>query len=284
MKVDPNQFDYVMYVDASGDDGFAFERGATICYAAAAFLVKKEDIAHNLEILKQIKTIVGCKETDEVKYSRVRRHRRGAEALGLLKDAKGQLSCQVVFKKGVDQAEYQGNKKLSILCHLMALRALDNYCLEENSKILIAIDRMKNTEEVPLAGAFDYIKNQRDRQYTEQIVFRDSKDANFLLIQIADLLCGAIREHFEQYETHKDMLYFKTLCPLCVMAAVAHKRTQPLCKNGKRRASRILASKSMSYILPLFPIRTVNELREYLTMEPVKMAFKHAYMTCERKK
>ena len=75
MKVDPNQFDYVMYVDASGDDGFAFERGATICYAAAAFLVKKEDIAHNLEILKQIKAIVGCNEKDEVKYSRIRRHR-----------------------------------------------------------------------------------------------------------------------------------------------------------------------------------------------------------------
>ena len=284
MKVDPNQFDYVMYVDASGDDGFAFERGATICYAAAAFLVKKEDIAHNLEILKQIKAIVGCNEKDEVKYSRIRRHRRGAEALGLLRDAKGQLSCQIVFKKEVDQAKYQGNKHLSILCHLMALRSLDKYCLEEDSKILIAIDRMKNTEEVPLADVFDHIKSQRKRHYTEQIVFRDSKDANFLLIQIADLLCGSIREHFEQYETHEDMLYFKDLCPLCVKAALAHKRIQPLCKNGKRRALSILASKSLKYILPLFPIHTESELREYLTMEPVKMVYRHVYMTCERKK
>ena len=284
MKVDPNQFDYVMYVDASGDDGFAFGRGATTCYAAAAFLVRREDIAHNLEILKKIKAIVGCKETDEVKYSQIRRHRRGAEALGLLKDAKGQLSCQIVFKKEVDQAKYQGNKHLSILCHLMALRSLDKYCLEENSKILIAIDRMKNTEEVPLEGAFDRINSQGAKKYTKKIVFRDSKDANFLLIQITDFLCGAIREHFERYDTHEDMLYFKNLCPLCVMATRAHKRILPLCKNGKRRAANIIASKSLKYILPLFSIHTTNELREYLTMEPVNMIYKHAYMSCERKK
>lgn len=281
MKVDPNQFDYVMYVDASGDDGFAFDRGATTCYVAAAFLVKQEDIAHNLAILKKIKTIVGCKETDEVKYSRVRRHRRSAEALGLLKDAKGKLSCQVVFKKEVDQAHYQGNKHLSILCHLMALRSLDKYCLEENSKILIAIDRMKNTEETPLADVFDQIKGQRTRKYTERIVFRDSKDSNFLLIQIADLLCGAIREHFEQYEDYEDMCYFKNICPLCVRV---RKGKPPLCKKGKQRVSKIITSKNLKYILSLFPVQSPNDLREYLTMEPAKMIFQHAYMSCERKK
>ena len=77
MKVDPSNYDYVMYVDASGDDGFKFEKDSSICYCAAALLVKQEDISHNLAILEQIKKIVGCKATDEVKYSKIRRHRRG---------------------------------------------------------------------------------------------------------------------------------------------------------------------------------------------------------------
>lgn len=284
MKVDPNQFDYVMYVDASGDDGFAFERGATICYAAAAFLVKTEDIAHNLEILKQIKAVVGCKETDEVKYSRVRRHRRGAEALGLLKDAKGQLSCHVVFKKEVDQEEYKGNKSLSVVCHLMALRSLNRYDLEENSKILVAIDRMKATEEKPLAHIFERIRSQRKKNYTEQIVFKDSKDADFLLIQIADLLCGAIREHFEQYETQEDMIYFKPLCPYCLSVAAAHKGSQPLCRKGRSRTSKILTSKNLRYIFHLFPARSSADMLDYLAMDPLKMVKRHFYMCCHRKK
>ncbi|KAF5081275.1 hypothetical protein DSECCO2_110810 [anaerobic digester metagenome] len=285
MKVDPNKFDYVMYVDASGDDGFKFENDSTSCYAAAALLVEKGDIAHNLEVLNQIKKLVGCKPTDEVKYSKVRRHRNGPEALSLLKTINGKLSCFVVFKKEVDRAEYEGTKEMSVICHYMALQSLNSYSFLKGKSTLIAIDRMKNTEEQPLGEALAEDNKNPTREFTSETVFRDSKDSNFLLIQIADLLCGTVREHFEQYETNSNMLYFKDKCPICAkLMQIKKSRTHPLCHSGKSRASEIYKSKNFHNILQLFPTIGGARMLDYIFMEPTKMVDQHFYLFCPRKK
>lgn len=289
MKIDPSQYDYVMYVDASGDDGFKFEKDSSVCYCAAALLVKQQDISHNLSILQEIKKIVGCKPTDEVKYSKIRRHRRGAEALALLRNIKGKMSCYTIFKKELAEEEIpkDGSKALSVVCHTMALRSMDYFGFSTGEKVLISIDRMKHTEEEPLEQQLtDGVladQNHPERDFTYNVVFRDSKDANFLLIQIADLLCGSVREHFEQYEANEDMLYFRARCPSCKKVFLLKKSTtRGLCKNGSRRANAILQSKNLHNVLPLFPPMTELTAFNYFFMSPVKMMDQHFYLFCRK--
>lgn len=289
MKIDPSQYDHIMYVDASGDDGFRFEKDSSVCYCAAALLVKQQDILHNLSILQKIKKIVGCKPTDEVKYSKIRRHRRGAEALALLRDIKGKMSCYTIFKKELSEEEIpkDGSKVLSVVCHTMALRSMDYFGFFPGEKVLIAIDRMKHTEEKPLERQFtDGIlggQNHPERNFTYNVIFRDSKDANFLLIQIADLLCGSVREHFEQYETNEDMMYFRSVCPSCEKIRLLKKSaTRGLCKNGRHRANAILHSKNLHNVLPLLPTMTKITAFDYFFMRPVKMMDQHFYLFCKK--
>lgn len=288
MKVDPANYNYIMYVDASGDDGFKFDNGSTLCYCAAALLVKQEDIQHNLDILGQIKSIVGCKATDEVKYSKIRRHRRGTEALSLLAGIKGYMSCYLIFKKELPTNEIpaQGSKEISVVCHAMALRSLEFYNFSDESRILIAIDRMKHTEEAPLGNYLtnDAFNHQRqNHNFSHDVVFRDSKDTNFLLIQIADLLCGTVREHFEQYESNEDMLYFKSLCPKCKKVWLLKKgMTHSMCKNGKGKKAKIFRSKNFYNVIHLFPATIGVNALDYFAMEPIRMVDQHFYHFCER--
>ena len=291
MKVNPANYGHIMYVDASGDDGFKFESDSSSCYAAAALLVAQEDIQHNLDILNQIKHIIGCKPTDEVKYSKIRRHRNGGQALALLRDIKGSLSCYVIFKKELtaDERPNPGTKTLSVVCHLMALRSLDFHTFRDGERVLIAIDRMKHTEESPLEaqmkfGVLSDLKKP-DRNFVTETIFRDSKDANFLLIQIADLLCGTLREHFEQYETNADMLYFSTTCPQCTqILRLKKKNARPLCKKGKSRAAKIIDSKNLRNIIHLFPVTHSLTMSDYFFVKPTKMATQNFYMFCKRQK
>ena len=289
MKVDPSKYDYVMYVDASGDDGFKFENGSSSCYCAAALLVSQADISHNLTILEQIKKIVGCKATDEVKYSKVRRHRRSQEALELLNDLKGRMSCYIVFKKELTQKEMPtgGSKELSVICHAMALHSMDYFEFATDEKVLVTIDRMKHTEEAPLEqilskGALS-TKQHPDRNFSHEVIFRDSKDANFLLLQIADLLCGIIREHFEQYEYSEDMLYFRNLCPKCLMLREIKKgHTRNLCKKGRIRADKILHSKNLHHIFRLIPVMESTSQYRFFFMRPAGMMDRHCYIFCKK--
>lgn len=278
-----------MYVDASGDDGFKFESNSSSCYAAAALLVKQEDIQHNLDILSQIKQTVGCRLTDEIKYSRIRRHRNGPKALTLLRDIRGKMSCFIVFKKELSPEDrpVSGSKELSVICHLMALQSLNYYSFSESEKILIAIDRMKSTEEVPIENLikFGFFDNPAlpERNFNVDTVFRDSKDVNFLLIQLADLLCGTVREHFEQYETHPDMLYFKSLCPKCQMVQRTKKRSaHNLCRGAKGHVNSIINSKNLHNIIHLIPKRSTTGMLDFFFMKPAKMIDQHFYLMCKR--
>lgn len=284
MKENANDFDYVMYVDASGDDGFKFDKSSSICYAAAAFLVRREDIEYNLKILNDIKSIIGCKPKDEVKYSAVRRNKNSKQAMQLLKNLKGTLSCHIVFKKEVDAEEYRDNKFLSATCHMMALKSIKDMSFSNGERILVAIDRMKKTEEDPVKMLFESeFAKEKNGDYDTSIIFRDSKDANFLLIQVADLLAGIIREHFEQYESQPDMTYFSQKCPPCIRLQGVNPRSKPLCKNGKSVASRILTSKNFGYIFHLIPKKNSSGMLEFIFMQPSTFMTKHLYLLCWKK-
>lgn len=239
-----------------------------------------------MDILNRIKRTVGGKETDEIKYSRLRRNRRAPEALSILSNLRGIVASQVVFKKEIDATKYKGNKNLSVVCHYMALRALRNAGIPENSRVLIAIDHMKSTEEQPLNIVLESFAGQSLRDACNfSVVFRDSKDTNFRLIQVADLICGIVREHFEQYETNPDMIHFSTKCPPCQTVFEAKRKyTRVLCQHGSSRAKHILLSKNLKYIINLFPGIHSPDIIGYFFTEPPIMMKKHFYLACGRKK
>lgn len=284
LKVNPQNYDYVMYIDASGDDGSKFNMGSSSCYAAAGLLVKQRDISYNLDILSQIKSVIGCKEDNEIKYSRIRRHRYGDKALSLLSNIRARLSCYIVFKKELKHETYLEDKSLAALCHTMTIHSIRFQDIAASSKVLIVIDHMKKIEETSLVAMLDFLgRHQYFKNYDMSITFQDSKNVNFRLIQIADLLCGTVREHFEQYETSENMLYFSKICPVCNGSLDGIFKPKPMCKNGEMRAEQILQSQALKYIAPLFPVSGSLLMVMHCGMEPVCMLDKHFYMFCDWK-
>lgn len=148
----------------------------------------------------------------------------------------------------------------------------------------VSIDRMKSTEKRPLeeyisSGFFGESKLPELESHVDT-VFRDSKDANFLLIHLTDLLCGTIREHFEQYE---DNLYFKGNCPSCLRVFRAKKRpTHKMCRGAKGRFYSIVRSKNLHNIIHLFPDASSPAEMVDFFMLPAKMMDQYFYLICKR--
>ncbi|WP_349406980.1 DUF3800 domain-containing protein, partial [Clostridium perfringens] len=230
--------DYIAFVDASGDDGFKFgerNEGSSICYAVCMFVCHVNDIAYNLEVLDEIKKSIGCQSKHELKYTTMKRHRNSDAAHKLIKNLKGQVVSWVAFKKDLVNDTFftdLSKKNLSKICHSFPISSLKNLYLEStNKKIYIAVDVMKKVE---MDGLYNIITSNHQKfgyNTEEQAVisgynleFKDSKDINFKLIQIADIISGIIRTSFENYylenfqtpncnlcfNTHKSHIFRKT--------------------------------------------------------------------------
>lgn len=71
-------YDWAMYVDASGDDGFAFERGSSAIYTVNCFMCKTESIPYNQDVLRKIKAIFRCAPNIEMKSSTIIKSKKEA--------------------------------------------------------------------------------------------------------------------------------------------------------------------------------------------------------------
>jgi len=206
-------YDYVAYVDASGDDGIKFNKGSSSCYAVATFIVKKEDIQHNEDLLLEIKRKVGLKPTDELKYTTLRKKRNFPEVLKLLKTAKGQLITWIAFKEAIDDPDIiePQKKMLSSMCHYFPIKGIEQLGI---NNILIAVDVMKKVEMDTLSALIenDLITPEFGSNITYTLKFYDSKNKDFSLIQLADIFSGIIRTTAE--ELYKRKAYMAT-CNNC---------------------------------------------------------------------
>lgn len=102
-----NDCEYNAYVDASGDNGFKFEKNSSLCYVVNVLLCKQKDDDFNKNKLAEIKKLLGCKENCEIKYSTLRRHKKSREAHKLLGQIKGRLLFYVVFKKKLPRRKFE---------------------------------------------------------------------------------------------------------------------------------------------------------------------------------
>ncbi len=152
-KILIENYDYILYVDASGDVGLKFEKrtgfGSSTCYTVAAVLVEQSNRLNNHRILQTIKNSVGMKLTDEFKYATIKRHPKSKR----IHEEFNNLYCEVLtfsLNKKTLQKELAletNNTVISINSHifpiLQILDTLNRNPKMKDKKLLIAIDRMK---------------------------------------------------------------------------------------------------------------------------------------------
>lgn len=219
-----DNYDYIAYVDASGDDGYKFNtsgNGSSRCYAVAMFVVKKEDVQFNENKLLAIKRIVGCKPKHEVKYTKLRRHRRSKDIHNLVSEMRGTIVSWIAFKEKITDPLFLDikNKALTQFCHTFPINAVSDVLkYNTDTNIFIAVDVMKKIEMDGVKELVQYSFNSNIIDSNEKSItnytlkFKDSKDKNFQLIQAADIFAGIIRSSFENWPFEHEV--WKT-CQLC---------------------------------------------------------------------
>lgn len=218
-------YDYIVFVDASGDDGFQFGKksgdGSSLTFVSSCFVVKPGDISHNEQVLKDMKNVLNLKESSELKSTTLKRHRFANKAYALIDNLIGQCFSMVAFKKDLlRKPEYADlcnvkTKELSGLTQAFPYYAINKSTyFSPTDRILIVMDFMKKTEmRIVEEHLRDYgidpnVSNNYD------LIFRDSKAERYSLIQIADVMAGLIREYFEANLTRTRLQLHCKICKL----------------------------------------------------------------------
>ncbi len=279
MKVNIQDYDYFMFVDASGCDGTKFDSGSSSCYAVAGYLVAKEFLQEDLQTLCDIRKIISGDPGRELKYSTLRRHKNRAAAFAQFKRFHGHALGRVAFKKIlVARDEYNTSGKIfSVLMHAITISFLESYSEVAGKKVLIVVDRMKNTEEIPVQYlASGSMHNNLTEVKNYDLIFRDSKDKDFQLIQVADFISGILRDYFEQYESNSVMIEFWRRCPLCLNTRYRH-----LCgKRGRKNREALIDSSNFKHIRGFFPCSQLSRFIRCLTFMPSDIFENLHYLFC----
>ena len=90
--------DWAMYIDASGDDGFAFDRGSSITYTVSSFLCETSEIEYNKGVLNRVKDLLQCPHNLEMKSTTIIKSKKRDQVCDLLSELHGALFQFVVFK------------------------------------------------------------------------------------------------------------------------------------------------------------------------------------------
>ena len=219
-----NKYKYIMFVDASGDDGYVFREtsnsGSSYSFVVSCFMTKPEDYAHNINVLLSMKKAMFVKPEQEIKSTALRRSRYSDRVYDELQNLKGTCFSLIADKKLIHECRPLSDRdfylltqiarnNLSGITHAFPYISLhDSDLISDNDEVLIVIDNMKKRE-------MDSIKNILKTTFSTQkydLIFRDSKDKLFPLIQIADVMAGTIRNYYENCLPLKPHNQYCKLC------------------------------------------------------------------------
>ena len=275
-----NNYDYHMYVDASGDDGVKFDLGSSKCYVACSIITHKDDINHNLELLSQIKKMMGAKEKDEVKHSKIRRHPNSAKIYKLIPEFKASAYSAIIFKQLTKKPEFlnPSSKLLSSVSHVISMASLEKHFAKlPTSGVKIIIDRMKTSEESAVSSLMKKLDviTSSDTLPEHSIMYKDSKAKGYELIQLADIVAGLTRTYFENHNNDKILLKYWNVCPLC---------TRPYHRLCKRKRLPPPHEHFFFYSLPLYRANHEKHCIHSISYEPVNLQNRFKYLFCHKKK
>jgi hypothetical protein len=224
-------FTHRIYVDFSGDDGDPRTPGASRCICIAWVASTENDLYHNEGIVLQIKKVIGCRASNNLRYKSLRRHRLKKDALDLLTQLKVSAVVVPVLKERIADQELKNprTKKLVDLIHYFPLSRLLDRITQACPDIYFQLifdqvgwrgceaDIEKSFRQDP---ELDWGKARPD-----WLLF--AKSGNSLMLQLADIIAGLTREYVESLQTQK--------LPNCVVCAVKGKPERPCpYKLGKR--------------------------------------------------
>lgn len=197
-----------MFVDASGDDGYKFKEssssGSSYSFVVSCFVTIPQELEYNKQILLNMKRKIFIKPEQEIKSTMLKRHRNASLvydemthlhgfAYSLIADKRLLQTSPDYSKNRFEKLSFIAKNDLSGITHTFPYISLRNSNrLSDEDKVLIVIDNMKKRE---MDSIKDILKDAPKGQY--DLIFRDSKDKDFSLIQIADIFAGTVRTYYE---------------------------------------------------------------------------------------
>jgi hypothetical protein len=215
--VTPTDYTHAVYSDFSGDDGFRFDRGSTACLTFAWVVTREDDLAYNEGIIYEIKRAVGCRTADELKYSSLRRRTNKDRALGILQNARVDVFALAVFKTELREA---GHRDPETELREAGYR-------DPKTKRLVVI-----TQSFPFALVLERLRERygavRPRIVADELHWAETQDsvisvatgmlpavprdafqfrssAATPMLQMADLVAGAVREFCEKIQETRQL-------------------------------------------------------------------------------
>lgn len=284
--IDIYSYEKIIFVDASGDDGFSFREtsgaGSSFTFVVSCLAINPEDFEYNCNILDQMKDALNLPRTSELKSTTLRRHRFADDAYKILNNIKGDVFSLVALKKELQQSINPldkelcetSSKALSGLVHSFPVYALGKTnTLPKGTHALIVIDHLKQTEAEAIKNTYDNL-GIHDLIDCDTI-YRDSKSEKFPLIQLADALCGSVRNYFEKTLTGLDIQHY---CKGC------EHFPRPLCTKGSALKAwrKIQFTESEHIVLGLHRNRIMNNDIMLVAINTLPLPFykRYGYINC----
>lgn len=283
--IDIYSYDKIVFVDASGDDGFSFGEtsgdGSSFTFVVSCLVVNPEDFNYNCDILNKMKDALHISHEKELKSTTLKRHRFSQDAYAELAKIKGDVFSFIAFKKALqkskDPSEQElcdtSTKELSGLIHSFPIFALTRTgILPENARVLTVIDHLKKSEVESIAKSFK--KFDIPDLIDCETIYRDSKSEKFPLIQLADAICGTIRNYFEKT---LNSIPIQKYCQIC-------NRQKAMCARGPalKAWKSINFNNSERIVLSLHKNRLAGNdiMIVSITTLPFSFYFRYRYIDC----
>lgn len=284
-----------MFVDASGDDGYTFREssntGSSYSFVVSCFTTTLDDFEHNKSVLLAMKKAMLVKPEQEIKSTALRRNRNANRVYSEFQNLKGTCFSLVADKRLIQECRPLSDsdfshltkiayEDLSGITHVFPFISLNNSgLLSEGDKVLIVIDNMKKRE-------MDSIRDILEAEYSAEkydLIFRDSKDKNFPLIQIADIIAGTIRNYYEDCLPIKAHNRYCKLCIHTPATSYKDKSLKYMCKSkrGKKLFSPYISNKNFNSVIMhhKIPGETINLGNNFIIL-PIDQLLYFYYIAC----
>ncbi len=288
-----NNYKYIMFVNASGDDGYKFKAtssdGSSYSFVVSCFVTEPQNLEYNNQILMEMKRSLFIKPEQEIKSTALKRHRNANAAYTVMSKLKGFSYSLIADKKLIDKAtpspenEFReltlvAQQDLSGVTHIFPYLSLcSSGLITDNDEILIVIDNMKKRE----MDSIKSILSTKDVNNYD-LIFRDSKDKNFSLIQIADIMAGTIRTYYESCLPLSTHNYYCLSCfSLAKRNRINNLITKCKDKKGHRLYTKFISDFKFNTVIEFHQHEnTTIELGEHLIMLLVEQLTYFYYIKC----
>jgi hypothetical protein len=207
-KKEIRPFTHRIFTDFSGDDGDPNTPGSSKCLCGAWVLSAEEDLRFNEGIVLRIKKLIGCKNTNELKYKSLSHHPKKIEALSLIPELKAKIIMTPVIKARIQDTTIRNpeTKLLLTVIHGFPMQRFMAYLqtVYPTFYLQLIIDEMtwSGYQKDVLETLKQTLKNA-DWSNTREDWLYFAKSSRSLMMQIADVIAGLGREYIEDLQDKK---------------------------------------------------------------------------------